>query len=103
MLLGARKRRLQQAQGAPGADADAPNTSNASGADTHEAAYGEEIAMEVDRDTGSASLPMGLADIDPEPLTQISAEAIDPDATQAAHDDLFMQRERLPIPGKNLP
>jgi hypothetical protein len=45
----------------------------------------------------------GIADVDPQPLTQVAAEALDPDATARAHDDIPAQRDRLPVRGKNLP
>jgi hypothetical protein len=59
----------------------------------------------VTPDTGSADVPplQGIADVDPQPLTQVSAEAIDPDATRAAHEVIIEQRERLPMRGKNIP
>jgi hypothetical protein len=50
-----------------------------------------------------AALPVGISEVDPQPLTQISGEGIDPDATRAAHDEPRERRERLAIPGKNLP
>lgn len=45
---------------------------------------------------------VGIADVDPEGLTQFG-EGIDPEATQAAHSDVRDQRERMPYPGKNIP
>jgi hypothetical protein len=54
-------------------------------------------------DAGDVPLPAGISEVDPQPLTQISAEGIDPDATRAAHEAPRDQRERLAIPGKNLP
>lgn len=45
---------------------------------------------------------VGIADVDPEGLTQFG-EGIDPEATQAAHSDVRDQRERMPYPGKNMP
>jgi hypothetical protein len=38
----------------------------------------------------------GIADVDPEPLTQISGEGIDPVRDLAAHDDIKAVRDRLP-------
>ena len=52
---------------------------------------------------GDLPLPVGISEVDPQPLTQISAEGVDPDATQAAHDEPREQRERLPVHGQNLP
>ena len=49
-----------------------------------------------------AMIPPGISTVDPQPLTQISAEAIDPDATQAAHEAVAEQRDRLPVSGKNI-
>lgn len=54
-------------------------------------------------DTGDLQLPVGISEVDPQPLTQIAAEGIDPDATRAAHDEPREQRERLPVHGQNLP
>ncbi len=54
-------------------------------------------------DTGDRQLPVGISEVDPQPLTQIAAEGIDPDATRAAHDEPREQRERLPVHGQNLP
>jgi hypothetical protein len=45
---------------------------------------------------------VGLADVDPEKLTQMG-EGIDVDANLAAHNDVIEQRDRLPEPGKNIP
>ena len=39
---------------------------------------------------------MGIAEVDPEPLTQIAGEGIDLDANEAAH-------QRTPAPRKNVP
>jgi hypothetical protein len=44
---------------------------------------------------------MGIADVDPEPLLSV-LEAVDPDATEAAHRDVIDQREKLAVPGKNI-
>ncbi|HEX8114406.1 MAG TPA: hypothetical protein VF516_42040 [Kofleriaceae bacterium] len=54
-------------------------------------------------DPGDLQLPVGISEVDPQPLTQISAEGIDPDATRAAHDEPREQRARLPVHGQNLP
>jgi hypothetical protein len=61
-----------------------------------------DVGSTGDRETDEGSPPMGISDVDPQPVTQISGEGIDPDATRVAHEDLPDQRERLPIPGKNL-
>jgi hypothetical protein len=45
---------------------------------------------------------IGLADVDPEALTQMG-EAIDPDLTEAAHEEIPEQRGKLPVSGKNVP
>jgi hypothetical protein len=55
----------------------------------------------ADRAAGATTVPRGISDVDPEPLMQMG-EAVDPDATRAAHDDVVAQRERLPVRGKNL-
>jgi hypothetical protein len=60
-------------------------------------------AQDADPGAGDSPLPAGISEVDPQPLTQIAAEGIDPDATRAAHDEPREQRERLAIPGKNLP
>jgi hypothetical protein len=55
-------------------------------------------------DHGAAmAAPVGLSSVDPQPLTNPGAEAIDPDATRAAHDDVEDQRARLPVAGENVP
>ena len=46
---------------------------------------------------------VGISTVDPGPLTQIAGEGIDVDRNEAAHHDITAQRERLPIPGKNIP
>jgi hypothetical protein len=38
----------------------------------------------------------GNADVDPEPLSQVAGEGIDPVRDVAAHDEIVDQRERLP-------
>jgi hypothetical protein len=45
----------------------------------------------------------GIANVDPQPLTQIAGEGIDVEATEAAHRDVVEQRERLPRHGENIP
>ncbi|HEY0478417.1 MAG TPA: hypothetical protein VGD37_12920 [Kofleriaceae bacterium] len=55
-----------------------------------------------DRAAGATTVPRGISDVDPGPLMQMG-EAVDPDATRAAHEDVVAQRERLPVRGKNLP
>jgi hypothetical protein len=62
-----------------------------------------DLGITPDGGADAISIPPGISQVDPQPLTQISAEAIDPDATEAAHDTIVEQRERLPVPGKNLP
>lgn len=60
-------------------------------------------AGDADRGTGDPPLPIGISEVDPQPLTQISAEGIDPDLTRAAHEEPREQRERLAGLGQNLP
>lgn len=60
-------------------------------------------AGDADPGTGDPPLPVGISEVDPQPLTQISGEGIDPDATRAAHEEPRAQRARLAVPGKNLP
>ena len=45
---------------------------------------------------------IGLADVDPQALTQMG-EAIDPEMTKAAHEEIPEQRAKLPVRGKNVP
>lgn len=45
---------------------------------------------------------IGLADVDPQALTQMG-EAIDPEMTKAAHEEIPDQRAKLPVRGKNVP
>lgn len=63
----------------------------------------EDEDTEADADAGDAPLVAGISEVDPQPLTQIAGEGIDPDATRAAHDEPREQRERLPVHGRNLP
>lgn len=44
----------------------------------------------------------GMADVDPEPLTQFG-EAVDPEAIRDAHARPALLHDRLPRRGKNLP
>jgi hypothetical protein len=76
-------------------DADAGDVPSAGSPDV--------IGLDDDRGAGSAPEIAGISDVDPGPLTQVSAEAIDPEATEEAHEQPRRQRERLPMPGKNLP
>jgi hypothetical protein len=62
-----------------------------------------DLGAAADRGASTAPVPAGISEVDPQPLTQVAAEAIDPEATQAAHEVIVDQRERLPVPGKNLP
>jgi hypothetical protein len=62
----------------------------------------EDLAMAEQRGADDVVVPPALSQVDPEPLSHM-AEAIDPDATTAAHQDIPEQRERLAVPGKNLP
>jgi hypothetical protein len=78
-------------------DADARDVPSAGSADL------ESVGLADDRGADSAPAFTGISDVDPGPLTQPSAEAIDPEATEEAHEQIRRQRERLPIPGKNLP
>ena len=48
-----------------------------------------------------ADLVMGISDVDPTPLSGMG-EAIDPDANAEAHNAGRKQRERMPVPGKNV-
>ena len=76
------------------------------GTDTGDVASAESpdaVGLADERGAGSAPGFTGIADVDPGPLTQVSAEAIDPEATEEAHEQPRRQRERLPVPGKNLP
>lgn len=38
----------------------------------------------------------GIADVDPEPMTQIAGEGIDPDGNEKAQESVKNQRDRLP-------
>ena len=42
------------------------------------------------------TIDVGIADVDPEPMTQIAGEGIDPDANEKAHNSVKEQRDRLP-------
>ena len=43
----------------------------------------------------------GIADVDPEPLSQVSGEGIDLDRDVDAHEKIREQRERLPDPPRH--
>lgn len=62
-----------------------------------------DLGLMSERGAGEVAVPPGLSQVDPEPLAQVSAEAVDRDATRAAHQDIPEQRERLPVPGRNVP
>ena len=47
-------------------------------------------------------LAVGIADVDPVGLTQMG-EAIDPERTKAAHEEVTEQRARMPVRGRDLP
>jgi hypothetical protein len=61
------------------------------------------LGLASDRGASSVVVPPGISEVDPQPLTQVAAEAIDPEATRAAHEAAAEQRDRLPVPGENLP
>ena len=42
------------------------------------------------------TVDVGLADVDPQPMTQIAGEGIDPEGNEKAHSSVKDQRERLP-------
>ena len=42
------------------------------------------------------TIDVGIADVDPEPMTQIAGEGIDPDANDKAHTSVKDQRDKLP-------
>jgi hypothetical protein len=60
-------------------------------------------AVPPGRGVAEAAVPPGISDVDPEPLTQIAGEAVDPEAVRTAHESIRDQRDRLPVPGKNVP
>ena len=43
----------------------------------------------------------GIADVDPEPLSQVAGEGIDLDRDVDAHETIREQRERLPDPPRH--
>jgi hypothetical protein len=45
----------------------------------------------------------GIAEVDPEPMTQIAGEGIDLDADRRAHREVRALRQRLPVRGDNVP
>ena len=47
-------------------------------------------------------LVVGISDVDPQGLTQMG-EAVDPEATEAAHESVGEQRARMPVRGRNIP
>ncbi len=57
---------------------------------------------EPDEERDVADMIAGLADVDPQAMTQISGEGIDVDANAAAHAQIPAQRDRLPRHGKNI-
>ena len=67
-----------------------------------EEVHPDDLALAEDRGAAAIGMPQGISDVDPAPISQMT-EAMDPVATKAAHQDIADQRERLPVPGKNLP
>jgi hypothetical protein len=62
----------------------------------------DSIAMAPDVAVMDAEVIIGIAEVDPEPLSQM-VEAMDPEATENAHRDVQEQRDRMPTSGKNVP
>lgn len=63
---------------------------------------GDSMAMSPDVAVMDADVIIGIAEVDPEPLSQM-IEAMDPEATEGAHRDVQEQRGRMPVGGKNVP
>lgn len=53
-------------------------------------------------DSRRTGLALGLAAVDPQPLTQITGEGIAPDATEAAHEEVSDQLAKLARPEDNV-
>ncbi len=51
--------------------------------------------MQRRRAHAGATAHRGIADVDPEPLTQVAGEGIDPDANDAAHSDVAEQNAKV--------
>lgn len=47
-------------------------------------------------DVDAVARHSGLAEVDPEPMTQIAGEGIDPEDNDKAHTSVKDQRDRLP-------
>jgi hypothetical protein len=62
-----------------------------------------DVSPEVDVEIVTDAVIIGIAEVDPEPLANVAAEGIDPDAADEAHSSVSEQRERLPVSGKNIP
>jgi hypothetical protein len=62
-----------------------------------------EPVLRTPHDIVDAEIILGIAEIDPEPLTQVAGEGIDPDATREAHEGPREQRAKMPVRGKNVP
>lgn len=63
----------------------------------------DRFGVPLDAVVVEAELVTGIADVDPEPLTQVAGEGIDPSATRTAHRAVTEQRGRMPVRGKNIP
>jgi len=67
---------------------------------TDEASFGGDIASaaELNEDLVAVATESGIANVDPEPLSQVAGEGIDLDRDVAAHQEIAELRERLPRP-----
>ncbi len=63
-----------------------------------EAAFDDQFGTSVpnEADLIEVATTSGIADVDPEPLSQVSGEGIDPVRDLAAHEDIKAVRDRLP-------
>jgi hypothetical protein len=52
-------------------------------------------SVPVHEDLVDIATESGIADVDPEPLSHVAGEGIDPVRDVAAHDEIIEQRERL--------
>jgi hypothetical protein len=56
----------------------------------------DETSAPTNEDLIDVATKSGIADVDPESLSQVAGEGIDPVQNLAAHDDIKSLRDRLP-------
>jgi hypothetical protein len=59
-----------------------------------------DLDREINEDMRNVATRSGIADVDPEPISQVAGEGIDLDRDVNAHEEIREQRERLPDPSR---